>query len=122
MVTTPRHKVRGSPPVNLNALAYAQDFFMNARVLYSIKEARQLLGGISRNSIYALLRSGVLPSVVIGCRRFITNTAIAELVEKSTTTESPSVDSARLRKPDQGDLPLSLPAIGRPRRKDHNPQ
>jgi predicted DNA-binding transcriptional regulator AlpA len=31
------------------------------RKLYSIKEARELLGGISRNGIYALLRTGELP-------------------------------------------------------------
>lgn len=95
---------------------------MNGRVLYSIKEARQLLGGISRNSIYALLRSGDLPSVVIGCRRFITQTEIAALVERSTTTESPSVDSARLRKPEQSELPLPLPPVRRASRKGHRPQ
>jgi hypothetical protein len=90
---------------------------MNGRVLYTIKEARQLLGGISRNSIYALLRSGNLPSVVIGCRRFIAHSAIAELVARSTTTESPSVDSARLRKPEQSDLPLPLHPLRRASRK-----
>lgn len=31
---------------------------MQERALYSIKEARELLGGISRNGIYALLRTG----------------------------------------------------------------
>jgi hypothetical protein len=95
---------------------------MDNRVLYSIKEARHLLGGISRNSIYALLRSGQLRSVVIGCRRFVEHTAIAELVEKSTTSESPSVDSARLRKPDQSGLPLPLPATDRKRRKEGEPE
>jgi hypothetical protein len=35
---------------------------MNDRELYSIQEARELLGGISRNSIYELLRSGRLAS------------------------------------------------------------
>jgi Helix-turn-helix domain len=94
---------------------------MDNRVLYSIKEARHLLGGISRNSIYSLLRSGQLQSVVIGCRRFIAHTAIAELVEKSTTHESPSVDSARLRKPDQNALPLPLPVTNRKRRRDVEP-
>jgi len=44
---------------------------MKERALYSIKEARELLGGISRNSIYSLMRDGSLPSVVLGCRRFI---------------------------------------------------
>jgi hypothetical protein len=95
---------------------------MNNRVLHSITEARHLLGGISRNSIYSLLRHGQLESVVIGCRRFIARTAIDALIEKSTTTESPSVDSARLRKPDQSDLPLPLPPTGRKRRKEEEPE
>ena len=67
------------------------------RDLYSIAEARERLGGISRNSIYALLRSGELASVVLGCRRFITAVAIAELIAKSTTTVSPALDAARER-------------------------
>ena len=50
---------------------------MKERALYSIKEAQDLLGGISRNSIYALLRSGRLPSVVLGCRRFVSGADIA---------------------------------------------
>jgi excisionase family DNA binding protein len=86
---------------------------MNDRELYSIKEARELLGGISRNSIYELLRSGRLPSVVLGCRRFIAAAAIADLIAKSTTTVSPSLDCARSRMPTQKHLPLRLPtAIG----------
>ena len=44
---------------------------MTDRALYSVTEARELLGRISRNSIYALLRNGELASVVLGCRRFI---------------------------------------------------
>ena len=57
---------------------------MQDRALYSIQEARKLLGGISRNTIYRLLRTGELASVVIGCRRFISPAAIDELVAKST--------------------------------------
>ena len=71
---------------------------MKDRALYSITEARELLGGISRNTIYALLNSGELASVVIGCRRFISPEAISELVSKSTTTQSPTLDAVRLRK------------------------
>ncbi len=56
--------------------------------LYSIQEARKLLGGISRNTIYQLLRSGELASVVIGCRRFISAAAITELITRSTTSVS----------------------------------
>ena len=81
---------------------------MIGRELYSIKEARALLGGISRNSIYELLRSGNLPSVVLGCRRFIAATAIAELIEKSTTRVSPSRDCARSRMSAQKTLPFCL--------------
>ena len=63
---------------------------MQDRTLYSIQESRRLLGGISRNMIYQLLRTGRLASVVIGSRRLISAEAIADLIERSTTTESPS--------------------------------
>jgi len=53
---------------------------MGSRDLYAINEARERLGGISRNSIYALLRSGALASVVIGSRRFVPATAIEALI------------------------------------------
>jgi Helix-turn-helix domain len=83
---------------------------MQDRKLYSIKEARELLGGISRNGIYALLRTGELPSVVIGCRRFISDAAISTLISQSTTTVSPSQDAARSRLPLQRPAPLFSPA------------
>src|SRR5207248_11253563 len=57
--------------------------------LYSIQEARKLLGGISRNTIYQLLRSGELASVVIGCRRFISAAAITELITRWPPTAAP---------------------------------
>jgi len=63
---------------------------MHQPELYSIQEARKLLGGISRNMIYQLLRSGELASVIIGCRRFISAAAIAELITRSTTSVSPA--------------------------------
>ena len=84
---------------------------MTSRELYPIKEAQHLLGGISRNSIYELLRSGQLPSVVLGCRRFIAAAAIAELIAKSTTTVSPALDGARSRMPTQRTLALRLPSV-----------
>lgn len=82
---------------------------MQDPALYSIQEARKLLGGISRNTIYRLLRTGELASVVIGCRRFISPAAIAELVARSTTTISPSLASTRSRLTGQAVLPLPLP-------------
>ena len=63
--------------------------------LFSIEEARIRLGRISRNSIYALLRSGALPSVTIGCRRFISGGAIDTLIRQASTTVSPSTDQVR---------------------------
>jgi excisionase family DNA binding protein len=82
---------------------------MQDRALYSIQEARKLLGGISRNTIYQLLRSGELASVVIGCRRFISAAAITELINRSTTTASPARVSTRSLRKRQSALPLPLP-------------
>ncbi len=62
--------------------------------LYSIEQARKLLGGLSRNSLYQTLRSGELPSVLIGCRRFISASAITDFISASTTRASPSRVSA----------------------------
>jgi hypothetical protein len=75
------------------------------RALYSITEARQLLGGISRGMIYGLLNSGELASVVIGSRRFISPAAIADLISKSTTTQGPAIDAVRFRKVSQAPQP-----------------
>src|SRR5438309_3728706 len=89
--------------------------------LYSIQEARKLLGGISRNTIYQLLRSGELASVVIGCRRFISAAAITELITRSTTSVSPARASTRSCRKRQGALPLPLPPAPRSRgQRAHN--
>jgi hypothetical protein len=94
---------------------------MKERALYSIKEAQHLLGGISRNSIYALLRSGRLPSVVLGCRRFVSATDIATLIERSKTRVSPSRDDVRSRISGQRALPLALPSDLRGRQPGTHP-
>jgi len=60
------------------------------RQLYSIEEARELLGGISRNTIYGLMRSGDLASVQFGRRRFVSAAAIAVFIMNSTTTDTPA--------------------------------
>jgi Helix-turn-helix domain len=66
---------------------------MNAtRALYSIKEAQQQLGGISRNSIYKLLNEGILASIILGHRRFIPATAILELIQKKASTSERPID------------------------------
>ena len=68
------------------------------RALYSIEETRARLDGISRSSLYVMLRAGDLPSVVIGCRRFVSAEAIAALTRNSTTSISPSQDASRSRR------------------------
>ncbi len=66
------------------------------RSLYSIKEAQEQLGGISRNSIYKLLNEGGLASIILGCRRFVPATAILELIQKkAATSERPADKPAR---------------------------
>ena len=59
------------------------------RELYSIEQARALLGGIARNTLYGLIRSGELASVPIGRRRFIAASAIAAFIATTSTTEGP---------------------------------
>lgn len=87
---------------------------MKDRVLYSVTEARELLGKMSRNMIYDLMRRGELPTVVINSRRFIAAEAIAALVKRSTTTRSPTLQTLRTipRQPSLGLLP-PLPSRGR---------
>lgn len=90
---------------------------MKERDLYSIDEARERLGGISRNTIYEMLRKGQLASVVLGCRRFIAADAIANLISASTTTKSPAQDSTRSRNAAQEFLALLLPSAAKTRRR-----
>jgi len=68
---------------------------MDGRNLYSINEARERLGGISRNTIYELLGSGRLASVQIGRRRFVSRDALDAFVVNATTTQAPSRRAAR---------------------------
>jgi excisionase family DNA binding protein len=63
---------------------------MDTRELYSIEDARFMLGGISRATIYELLNNGELSSVVIGRRRFVPAAAIAAFVATSSTTIAPA--------------------------------
>jgi excisionase family DNA binding protein len=58
------------------------------RLLYSIDQAGEALGGLSRAAVYDLLASGELPSVYLGRRRFITADALAAFVA-ALPTEPP---------------------------------
>ena len=91
---------------------------MDTRELYSIEEARLVFGGISRATIYDLLNSGELPSVVIGRRRFVPAAAIAAFIATSSTTVAPAERRASARHR-AVQMPLQLeppaPKRGRPR-------
>ena len=51
-----------------------------SRRAYSVDEARALLGGISRASIYELLQSGELPSIKVAGRRLVPSDGIDSLI------------------------------------------
>ena len=83
---------------------------MNDLELYSVNETRRLLGGIARNTLYRMLANGELPSVMLGCRRFISAAAIAALISKSTTTVSPTITAAREHRPSRGRRGTAAPS------------
>ena len=91
---------------------------MKTRELYSIEDARFLLGGISRVTIYELLNNGELASVVIGRRRFIPAGAITAFIATTATNTAPSQRRASGRRR-AVQMPLQLeppaPKRGRPR-------
>lgn len=53
---------------------------MPHRAAYTIKEARQLLGGIAPATIYGLIRRGELRTFRVGRRRFVGADAIDEYI------------------------------------------
>jgi hypothetical protein len=71
------------------------------------------LGGISRNTLYQMLRKGELASVILGCRRFIAADAMAKLIRASTPTNSLAMDSTRSRQAAQEFFSLPLPKTRR---------
>jgi excisionase family DNA binding protein len=92
---------------------------MDTRELHSIEEARFVLGGISRATIYDLLNSGELPSVMTGRRRFVPAAAIAAFIATSSTTIAPSqVRASGRHRAVQMLLQLDTVAPSRPRRRN----
>lgn len=79
---------------------------MDKKDLYTIPEAMLALGGISRNTIYDLMREGRLATVLIGRRRFVPARAIEAFIDAAITTESPSVKARRSARAAQ--IPLKL--------------
>ncbi len=50
------------------------------RDAYSVREARELLGGISNRTIYGLIREGNLRTFCVGRRRFVSSEAIRDYI------------------------------------------
>jgi hypothetical protein len=69
--------------------AWAKGRIGHGRGVVFDREARALLGGIARNTLYDLLRSGALASVPIGRRRFIAAEAIAAFIANASTRDGP---------------------------------
>jgi excisionase family DNA binding protein len=69
----PRNVTFEGPPASLSGPPTAQQPAPPQRLAYSVDEAAGLLG-LSRRSIYELLRDGQLGSVKIGSRRLIRHT------------------------------------------------
>ena len=67
---------------------------MKDRELYSIEDARFLLGGIARKTIYDLLNEGELSSVIIGRRRFVPAAAITSFIATTVTNTAPALKRA----------------------------
>ena len=54
----------------------------NIRDAYSVDEARQMLGGISRKTIYDLINTRDLVSFTLGRRRLISANAIRDYIRQ----------------------------------------
>lgn len=91
---------------------------MDVRELYSVEEARFLLGGISRATLYELLNAGELETVTIGRRRLIPAAAINAFIATSSTNIAPAERRAVAR-PRAVQMALQLdfvsPRRGKPR-------
>jgi excisionase family DNA binding protein len=92
---------------------------MTQRELYPIEEARELLGGISRNTIYRIMRTGELKSVQIGRRRLIPASAITAFINSATTSEPQSLLATQCRALARSLEPIDPPPpVTKPGRRD----
>ena len=68
---------------------------MNVRAAYSVREARELLGGISQATYYQLVGSGDLKTFLIGTRRMTSPEAIEAFIRKRESEPAPLGKSTR---------------------------
>ena len=53
------------------------------RLLYSLEQASEVLGGLGRTSIFELIKAGEIKVVRIGRRTFISEKALTDFVQRS---------------------------------------
>ncbi len=70
------------------------------RDAYTVRQARQRLGGISQEMIYKPIRSGELQTFLIGTLRMISPEAIKAYVRKRESEPAPLRKSTRRNKAD----------------------
>lgn len=58
---------------------------LSERMAFSVREAGEMVG-VSKDAIYALIRTGDLPSLKIGQRTFIRREALAHFLEQREAT------------------------------------
>ena len=98
----------------MSARSFDREQVVQERELYSIEEARALLGGVARNTIYQLMRTASLPSVVIGRRRFVSADSVNAFIAAASTTVSPAVNGVRpLRSARQKSLEFTTQLVSR---------
>lgn len=85
--------------------------------LLSVPAACEDLGGISRTTLWTLVRAGYLEQVNIGRRSFIVAKSLAAFVKSL----SESADDDTVDDPDDDESPVSVPVPGLtvPRRQPH---
>lgn len=54
------------------------------RLLHTVSEASEILGGISIMSVNRYIKQGILPSVQLGSRRLIPRQALVEMIAEKT--------------------------------------
>ena len=57
------------------------------RLLYSLEQSSECLGGLGRTTIFELIRKGELQIVKIGRRTFITRKSLNDFVEAKVTPQ-----------------------------------
>ena len=73
---------------------------MNVRAAYSVLEARELLGGISQETFYKLVKSKALKTFLIGTRRMTSPAAIEAFIRQRESEPAPLGKSTRRQSSD----------------------